>query len=74
MADAILRDAVAADFERVLALNAAEVTQTSAMDRARLDALAALACRFTVAEADGRVVGFLLAMDHDAAYDNDNFH
>ena len=73
MADAILRDAVAADFERVLALNAAEVTQTSAMDRARLEALAALACRFTVAEADGRVVGFLLAMDHDAAYDNDNF-
>ena len=73
MADVILRDAAAADFERVLALNAAEVAQTSAMDHARLQALAALASHFTVAEVDGRVLGFLLAMDHTAAYDNDNF-
>ena len=73
MASVLLRDAAAADFERILALNTAEVAQTSAMDRARLETLAALACRFTVAEADGRVVGFLLAMDHAAAYDNDNF-
>ena len=73
MADVILRDAAAADFERVLALNAAEVAQTSAMDHARLQALANLACRFRVAEVDGCVLGFLLAMDHTAAYDNDNF-
>lgn len=73
MAVVILRDAAAADFERILALNTAEVAQTSAMDRARLDSLAALACRFSVAELDGRALGFLLAMDHTAAYDNDNF-
>ncbi len=73
MGELILRDAVAADADRILALNTAEVAQTSAMDRARLDELAALACRFTVVEADGRVLAFLLAMDHAAAYDNDNF-
>jgi len=73
MAGVLLREATAADAERIVALNAAEVAQTSAMDRARLDALAALACRFTVADADGRVLAFLLAMDHAAAYDNDNF-
>jgi len=69
----ILREATTADAERILALNGAEVAQTSAMDRARLEMLAALACRFTVAEADGRVLAFLLAMDHSAPYDNDNF-
>ena len=62
MVDVILRDATAADADRILALNDAEVAQTSAMDRARLDELAALACRVTVAESDGRVIAFLLAM------------
>ena len=73
MAAVILRDATAADADRILALNDAEVVQTSVMGRARLDELAALACRFTVADVDGRVIAFLLAMDHAADYDNDNF-
>ena len=73
MTDVILRDATAADADRILALNDAEVAQTSVMDRARLAALAALACRFTVADVEGRVVGFLLAIDHTAAYENENF-
>lgn len=73
MAELILRDATAADADRILALNDAEVAQTSVMDRARLEVLAALACRFTVVEADSRVIAFLLAIDHAAAYDNDNF-
>ncbi len=73
MGELILRDATAADADRILALNAAEVMQTSAMDRARLETLATLACRFTVAETDGGVLAFLLAMDHAAAYRNDNF-
>ena len=73
MTELILRDATAADADRIVAMNDAEVAQTSAMDHARLAALAALACRFTVVEADGRAVAFLLAMDHAAAYDNDNF-
>lgn len=73
MTDVILRDATAADADRILALNDAEVAQTSAMDRGRLEELAALACRFTVVDLDDRVIAFLLAMDHTAAYDNENF-
>lgn len=73
MDEPVLRRAEAADFPRVLALNAGVVTATSAMDLTRLRALDALAAYHRVAEAGGRVVAFLLAMDHAAAYDNDNF-
>ena len=68
-----LRDACEADFERIVALNAVEAVQTSAMPRERLQLLHTLACHHRVAEADGRVVAFLLAMDHAAAYDSENF-
>jgi predicted GNAT superfamily acetyltransferase len=68
-----LRDAVAADFPRILALNDAEAAQTSAMDLARLQALAALASHHRVAVVDGAVAAFLLAMDAGAAYANENF-
>jgi predicted GNAT superfamily acetyltransferase len=68
-----LRDATDADAARILALNDAEVAQTSAMDRARLRALAALAAYHRVAVVDGTVVAFLLAMRDDAAYANENF-
>ena len=69
----LVRDAIPADFDRVLALNAAEAEKTSPMDRARLEQLHALACYHRVAEAEGLVVGFLLAMRDGAAYRNDNF-
>lgn len=69
----ILRDAVAADFTHVLALNAAEVAQTSVMDAQRLEDLHALSFHHKVAVRGERVVAFLLAMDHRAAYDNANF-
>lgn len=69
----LIRAATPADHARIVALNAAEVAQTSAMDEARLAELDALACAHWVAEADGAVLAFLLAMDHDAAYANDNF-
>ena len=68
-----LRNAEASDFDAIVALNAAEVQHTSAMDLARLAELATLACYHKVACVDGRVAGFLLAMRHDAAYANDNF-
>ena len=73
MTEAVLRAAAAGDFARIVELNAAEVAQTSAMDLARLRLLAALAAYHKVAEVDGRIVAFLLAMDDAAAYDNDNF-
>ena len=73
MADVILRAAVPGDFARIVALNDAEVTATSAMDLARLTRLDALAAYHRVIELEGRIAAFLLAMDDGAAYDNDNF-
>lgn len=68
-----LRDAVDADFGCILALNEAEVVQTSPMDRARLSELDRLAALHWVAEVDGQVVAFLLAMREDVAYDSENY-
>jgi predicted GNAT superfamily acetyltransferase len=74
MADVVLRAVVPGDFARIVALNDAEVTATSAMDLARLGLLDALAAYHRVVELEGRVAGFLLAMGDGSAYDNDNFH
>lgn len=71
--DATLRDATAADFPRILALNQAEVQQTSAMDLARLDWLHARAAYHRVACVDGVVAAFLLAFRDGADYPNPNF-
>ncbi len=68
-----IRPATASDHARIVALNAAEVAQTSAMDAARLAELDGLACAHWVVEQDGEVIAFLLAMDDEAAYENDNF-
>ncbi len=68
-----LRNAEPSDFDVIVALNAAELQHTSAMDVARLRELDALACYHKVACIDGTVAAFLLAMRHDAAYANDNF-
>ena len=67
-----LRDAGERDFDAIVALNAAEVARTSPMDRARLAGLHTLAWHHRVACVDGTVRAFVLAMDHGAAYDNDN--
>lgn len=68
-----VKDATATDFERIVALNAMFVAETSAMDLARLRQLHALAFHHRVAVIDGEVAGFLLAMRDGAAYANDNF-
>ena len=73
MANPVLRAATPGDFARIVALNAAEVAATSAMDAGRLRQLDALAAYHRIAEVDGTVAAFLLAMDDRAAYDNDNF-
>jgi predicted GNAT superfamily acetyltransferase len=73
MSQIILRNAEPSDFAAIVRLNAAEVQHTSAMDAARLRELAALACYHKVACVDGMVAAFLLAMRHDAPYENDNF-
>ncbi len=73
MTDPVIRDATAADFPRIVALNAAEVAHTSAMDVARLTFLHDAACLHRVAVVDGEVAAFLLAFRDGAHYPNPNF-
>ena len=68
-----LRDATDADFDRIVALNAAVVRETSAMALDDLRRLHTLAFHHRVATVDGTVVAFLLAMRDGAAYVNENF-
>jgi predicted GNAT superfamily acetyltransferase len=67
-----IRDATPRDFDTILALNEAEVTHTSAMDRERIGHLNELACYHRVAVEGEKLAGFLLAMDETAPYKNDN--
>jgi uncharacterized protein len=68
-----LRDVADDDLERIVALNAMFVQETSAMGIARLSELHALAFYHRVAVVDDEVVAFLLAMRDGAAYANDNY-
>ena len=68
-----LRDSQEADFETIVVLNAAEVAQTSAMDIDRLRHLHGLSNYHKVAEVEGRIAGFLIAIRSGALYENDNF-
>jgi len=61
------------DSAAILALNHTVVAVTSPMDDARFATLLALGMWCTVAERDGAVIGFILAMQQGAAYDNANF-
>jgi len=69
----MIREARAEDFGAIVALNEREVQQTSAMDLQRLHELARMSCYLKVAETDGRVAAFLLAMREGAPYQNDNY-
>ena len=69
----VLRDAGEADFTAILALNAAVVASTSAMDADRLRLLHAMAAYHRVATIDGDIAAFLLAMHHGVAYDSENY-
>ncbi len=73
MTGIFIRDATAADFDRLVELNDAVVRETSAMDLDRLQQLHMLAFQNRVALADDRVIGFLLSMRDGAEYVNDNF-
>ena len=68
-----IRPATAADFPAILALNAAAVQYTSPLDPPRLAALHAQAARHRVAEHEGRVVAFLLALREGADYASPNY-
>lgn len=68
-----LRDATPADFPAILALNEASVAVLSPLDAPRLAALHREAAWHRVAEADGRVVAFLLALREGTSYDSVNY-
>lgn len=69
----IIRAATPDDFADILALNEAEVQQTSAMDLQKLRVLDALATYHKVAEVDGKVAAFLMAMRENTAYQSENY-
>jgi uncharacterized protein len=73
MQSVVIRDAKAADYEFICALNLAEVQHTSPMDEARLATLVKLSCYFKIACIGDSISAFLLAMCSGSPYENDNF-
>ena len=69
-----IRDMREHDLDSVLALNNAAGETILPLDNARLRALAAQAAYFRVAESDGHLAGFLIALRENADYDSPNFH
>jgi len=60
-------------FEDIVALNEVEVEYTSPMDRERIEYLHSVSSNHWVVESNQGVVGFLLVMDHESKYKNDNY-
>lgn len=69
----ILRDGTADDALAVLALNHAFVSVLSPLDDERLAHLVGQATLYRVAEEEGRVLAFLLAMSEGADYHSPNY-
>jgi len=70
---ATIRAATAADFARILALNAESIQFLSPLDAPRLHALHAQAAYHRVAELGDRVAAFLLVLREGADYDSPNY-
>ena len=68
-----IRKSTPSDFEAIIALNDAEVQQTSPMDLKRLIALVEMAAYSRVATVDGQVAAFIIALRDGAPYENDNY-
>ncbi len=68
-----LRAAEPQDVSRIVELNADVVDVTSPMDAERFDTLRALSAHCVVAEKEGDVVGFVLAMEQGSPYQNGNY-
>lgn len=73
MTGVTIRDTETADFDAILALNAASVAVLSPLSPGRLADLHAKAALHRVAERDGEVTGFLLAFREGADYDSPNY-
>ncbi len=68
-----IRDVERRDLDSILAINNAAGATILALDAAALRVLYEQASYFRLAEVDGHVAGFLIAMREDAAYDSPNF-
>ncbi len=68
-----LRELAAADRPQVLRLHDESVEVLSEMDDERLDFILGLAQRSLVAELDGEVVAFAIAIAQGTRYDSDNY-
>lgn len=68
-----LRDISESDLDAVLALNNAAGPAILPLDATRLRFFFEHACYFRVAETDGHLAGFLIAVDHATPYDSTNF-
>lgn len=68
-----IRDVRDADLDAVLELNNTAGPGILPISRSRMQALRAAADYFRVAEVDGQLAGFLIAMGPTAAYDSPNF-
>lgn len=69
----LIRDANAADFERILQLNEESVHFLSPLTLARLETLHAEAAYHRLIEHDGKIAGFLLAFRESTSYDSSNY-
>ena len=69
----LIRHAQAADFSRILHINATEEEKTSRIDLARIAQLDRWSDYHRVAVVEDQVVGFLLVMSEASDYDGDNF-
>jgi predicted GNAT superfamily acetyltransferase len=68
-----LRDAARQDWSRLLELNAASVAELSPLDEPRLRYILALAHSCLVADLDGEVAGFAIAVAPGTDYDSANY-
>jgi predicted GNAT superfamily acetyltransferase len=73
MVETVIRAVHESDYAKVVELNAGEVQHTSAMDLDRVLYLDSLSAYHRLAELDGTVAAFLLAMKDHTPYRNDNF-
>ncbi len=69
----LIRDAADSDYNRIIYLNACEIQYTSAMDIDRARHLDSLSDYHRVAEVNGHVAAFILAMKDHVPYVNDNY-
>jgi hypothetical protein len=72
-AAATIRPVRPADLEIVHALNEGAVPHVGSEPLAVIERFAAVVPYFRVAERDGRIAGFLVAMTPDSPYDSENF-